>query len=37
MKKWTNELSRTFSKEEVQKAKKKKMKKCSTLLVIKEI
>jgi hypothetical protein len=24
MKKWTNELSRTFSKEEVQKAKKKK-------------
>jgi hypothetical protein len=30
MKKWTNELNRAFSKEEVQVAKK-HMKKCSTL------
>jgi hypothetical protein len=36
MKKWTNELNRAFSKEEVQMAKQ-HMKKCSTSLVIKKI
>jgi hypothetical protein len=36
MKKWANELNRTFSKEEVQMAKKNK-KKCSTSLVTKEM
>jgi hypothetical protein len=34
MKKWTNELSRNVSKEEIQMAKKKK---CSLPLVIKEM
>jgi hypothetical protein len=37
MKKWENELNRAFSKEEVQIALKKHMKKCSTFLVIKEM
>jgi hypothetical protein len=36
MKKWANELNRTFSEEEVQMAEK-HMKKCSTPLAIKEI
>jgi hypothetical protein len=36
MKKWATELNRTFSKEEVQVAKK-HMKKCSPSLAIKEI
>jgi hypothetical protein len=35
MKKWTHELNRGFSKEEVQMASK-YMKKCSTFLLIKE-
>jgi hypothetical protein len=35
MKKWTNEMNRAFSKEEVQMAKK--MKKCLTSLAIKEM
>jgi hypothetical protein len=37
MKKWANELNRTFSKEEVQMVKKKHMKKCSLSLAIKEM
>jgi hypothetical protein len=38
MKKWANELNRAFSKEEVQMdLQKKKMKKCSTSLAIKEM
>jgi hypothetical protein len=36
MKKWTNELNRTFSKEEVQMTKK-HTKKCSPSLAIKEM
>jgi hypothetical protein len=36
MKKWANELNRTFSNEEVKMAKK-HIKKCSTSLAIKEI
>jgi hypothetical protein len=36
MKKWTHELNREFSKEEVQMASK-YIKKCSTSLVIKEM
>jgi hypothetical protein len=36
MKKWTNELNRAFSKEEVQMAKK-RMRKCSPSLAIKEM
>jgi hypothetical protein len=36
MKKWTNELNRAFSKEEVQMAKK-HMKKCSSFLAIKKM
>jgi hypothetical protein len=36
LKKWENELNRTFSKEEVQMAKK-HMKKCSPSLAIEEI
>jgi paraquat-inducible protein B len=35
MKKWANEVSRALSKQEVQMAKKKNMKKCSPSLVIK--
>jgi hypothetical protein len=37
MKKWANELNRVFSKEEVQIAKKKKKKKYSPSLAIKEM
>jgi hypothetical protein len=38
MKKWPEELNRTFSKEEIKMTKKKKhMKKCSIFLVIKEM
>jgi hypothetical protein len=36
MKKWTTELNRTFSKEEIQITKK-RMKKCSPSLAIKEM
>jgi hypothetical protein len=36
MKKWTHELNREFSKEEVQMASK-YMKKCVTSLVVKEV
>jgi hypothetical protein len=37
MKKWANELNRTFSKEEVQMTKIRHMKKCSISLAMKKI
>jgi hypothetical protein len=37
IKKWANELNKTFSKEEIQMAKKKNIKKCSPTLAIKEM
>jgi hypothetical protein len=37
VKKWANALNRAFSKKEVQMAKKKHMKKCSTFLAINEM
>jgi hypothetical protein len=37
VRKWANELNRAFSKEEVQIAKKKHMRKCSPSLAIKEM